>query len=269
MKVTNLIIAALIVGAMTSPVSVRAEIAYPVAELGNCADQASCKAYCDKPANIDTCLSFAEKNNLMSKDEIKKAKNFKKGGMTGPGGCKGKDECKTYCSNSDHMDECITFAEKNGMMSGEQLDEAKKVRGAISRGIKPPACGTKETCDTYCSSPEHVEECVKFGEDAGMINKENADKIRKAGGKGRGGEKGPEGQDDRQGPKEKGGGGKNNRGPGGQGGGGQGGDKQGQGNGKQRPPQGQRQGQGQDGQDKNQDQNQGGPTNDGQIPPTN
>lgn len=211
------------------------EVSYPVAELGNCTDQTSCKAYCDKPANIDACLSFAEKNNLMSKDEIKAAKNFKKAGMTGPGGCKGKDECKTYCSNSDHMDECITFAEKNGMMSGEQLDEAKKVRGAISRGIKPPACGGKEACDSYCSSPEHIEECVKFGEDAGMINKENADKIRKTGGKGRGGEKGgkqgSEGQGDRQGPGEKGkgqrgngGGGKSNRGPGGQDGGqGQGG----------------------------------------------
>ena len=124
-----------------------------------------------KPENVDACLSFAEKNNLMSKEEVKTAKSFKKTGMIGPGGCKGKNECNTYCSGPDHMDECVTFAEKNGLMSGEKLDEAKKVKAAIAKGIKPPACGGKENCKDYCSSPEHVEECVKFGEAAGVIKK--------------------------------------------------------------------------------------------------
>lgn len=194
MKVTNLIIAVLIAGTITSPAFAQTGISYPVAELGNCADKVACKAYCDNQTNIDACLAFAEKNNLMSKDDIKKAKNFKKSGMTGPGGCKGKDECSTYCNGSDHMDECITFAEKNGMMSGEQLDEAKKVRGAISRGIKPPACGGKEACKTYCSSSEHMAECVSFAQSAGMISKEDADKIKSGGpggkGKGQGGKGG-------------------------------------------------------------------------------
>ncbi|MEK7127352.1 MAG: hypothetical protein AAB838_01345, partial [Patescibacteria group bacterium] len=199
-----LITGILVAGAITSPVAAQtdgqatSEISYPVAELGNCADKAACKAYCDKPANVDACLSFAEKNNLMSKEEIKVAKNFKKTGMTGPGGCKGKDACNTYCNGPDHMDECVTFAEKNGMMSSEQLEEAKKVKAAIAKGIKPPACGGKETCDAYCSSSEHVEECIKFGEAAGIIRKEDAETIRKNGGKGTGpgnGPGGPGGQD--------------------------------------------------------------------------
>lgn len=182
------------------------EISYPVAELGNCADKAACKTYCDEQANIDACLSFAEKNNLMSKEEIKMAKNFKKTGMIGPGGCKGKDECKTYCNGPDHMDECIVFAEKNGMMSSEQLGEAKKVKAAIAKGIKPPACGDKEACDAYCSSSEHVEECVGFGEAAGIISKEDAEKIRN--------KKGPEGQGGQgQGQGGPGGGGQDNGGP--------------------------------------------------------
>lgn len=242
MKVTNLIIAVLIAGTMASSVSAQTGISYPVAELGNCTDKVACKVYCDKQTNIDACLAFAEKNNLMSKDEIKKAKNFKKTGMTGPGGCKGKDECKTYCSNSDHMDECVTFAEKNGLMSDEQLDEAKKVRGAISRGIKPPACGGKETCDAYCSSSEHIEECVKFGEAAGMISKEDAEKIRKGGGKGPGGpgdsgspddggKRGP--GDDKRGPDGPSGDGGNGKGEKDKGGPGQNGGKA---SGKQRGP---------------------------------
>lgn len=239
--ISILITGVLFVGAAISPVDAL-EVSYPVAELGNCTDKAACKVYCDEPANVDACLSFAEKNNLMSKDEIKTAKNFKKTGMTGPGGCKGKDECKTYCSNPDHIDECVTFAEKNGMMSGEKLEEAKKVQAAIAKGIKPPACGGKEACDAYCSSSEHVEECVKFGEAAGVISKEDAEKIRKNGGKGTGpgngpggkgrggpGGKGSDGQD--PGGRGQGGGGKGpgggpgggGKGPGGQGGPGSGG----------------------------------------------
>jgi len=196
--VSILITGILVVGATVNRVDAL-EVSYPVGELGNCADQAACKAYCDISANIDVCLNFAEKNNLMSKNEIKVAKNFKGKGMTGPGGCKGKDECKSYCNGPDHMDACIAFAEKNGMMSSNQLQEAKKVQGAISRGIKPPACGGKDACDSYCSSSEHMAECVGFAEAAGIISKEEADKIKSGGPGGKGGGKqGPDGG--KQGP---------------------------------------------------------------------
>jgi len=211
LRVSILIIGILVAGTITSSVVAQTdgqatpEISYPVAELGNCADKAACKVYCDEPANIDACLNFAEKNGMMSKEEIKVAKNFKKTGMTGPGGCKGKDECKTYCNGPEHMDECITFAEKNGMMSSEQLGEAKKVKAAIAKGIKPPACGGKVACDAYCSSSEHVEECVGFGEAAGIISKGDAERIRNKGDKGK--------DRDGQGP---GGGDKRPGGPGGQ-----------------------------------------------------
>jgi hypothetical protein len=198
--VSILTAATLIVGAIISPAVAQVGISFPVAELGNCVDKTACKAYCDKSENVDACLSFAEKNNLMSNDEIKAAKGFKKTGMTGPGGCKGKNECSTYCSGPDHMDECVAFAEKNGLMSGKKLDEAKKVKSAIAKGIKPPACGGKENCKDYCSSSEHVEECVKFAEEAGVIKKEDADMIRKNGGKRGPGGPGDSNSDDRQGP---------------------------------------------------------------------
>lgn len=234
LNISILIVGILVVGAITSPVFAKMddrttpEISYPVTELGNCADKTACKAYCDKQDNVDACLSFAEKNNLMSKEEIKTAKSFKKTGMIGPGGCKGKNECTTYCSGPDHMDECISFAEKNGLMSGEKLDEAKKVKAAISKGIKPPACGGKENCKDYCSSSEHVEECVKFGEAAGIIKKEDAEMIRKNGGKRGPGDSDVDGRQGQEGQDRRGdqGNGDQKRGPGGGGGGNRGGGRQ-------------------------------------------
>ncbi|MDO8659654.1 MAG: hypothetical protein Q7K54_03570, partial [Candidatus Parcubacteria bacterium] len=152
---------------------------FPVVELGSCTDKASCKAYCDKTENIDACLSFAKKNNLMSSEELTNAKKFKDNGMTGPGGCKGKDKCDTYCSDSANIDECITFAEKNGLMSDLELSEAKKVQAAIVKGIKPPACGGKKSCETYCSSSEHMEECMNFSIEAGIMDPQKQEESKK------------------------------------------------------------------------------------------
>ena len=47
------------------------------------------------------------------------------GDKPGPGGCR-REACKTYCENPEHMDECLTFAEANGLMSSEELERAKK-----------------------------------------------------------------------------------------------------------------------------------------------
>ncbi len=146
-----------------------ADVQYPVQELGGCKDTEACKLYCDKPGNIDACMSFAQKNDLMSKQEIKIAKEFAKGEMQGPGGCTTRDACDEYCNDMNHIDECIAFAEKNDIIPREELAEAKKVQAAIKRGIKPPSCGSKKSCDAYCESPEHMEECINFAVEAGFM----------------------------------------------------------------------------------------------------
>ena len=120
------------------------DIKYPIAELGSCKDKERCKTYCDKPENTLSCIAFAEKNNLMTEDEIEHAKKFIEAGAKGPGGCKGKNECETYCDDISHIDECVAFAEKSGILSGEELEEAKQVQSAIKRGVKPPACKNKK-----------------------------------------------------------------------------------------------------------------------------
>lgn len=180
-----IIIAGILVAGAASAIaqtrtSTASEVIYPIAELGNCADKTACAAYCDKSENVNACLNFAEKNNLMTKEEVSAARSFNNTGMTGPGGCKGKEGCNTYCTNPGHLDECIAFAEKNNLMSPAQLEEAKKVQAAIARGVKPPACRGQEECDTYCSAPEHMEECVNFSIEAGIMDQKKQDESRKA-----------------------------------------------------------------------------------------
>ncbi|MDP2638995.1 MAG: hypothetical protein Q8P06_02395 [Candidatus Azambacteria bacterium] len=154
-------------------------IQFPVKELGDCQDKSSCKSYCDKPENIEACIAFAEKNDLMSKDEIKRAKKFITAGSKGPGGCNGKDNCENFCNNITNIDECVAFAEKNDLMPPEELKEARMVQAAIKRGVKPPPCGGKQACDTYCEDPSHMEECISFGAEAGFIQGRELEDARK------------------------------------------------------------------------------------------
>jgi len=115
----------------------------------------------------------------MSPEELAAAKKFKENGMVGPGGCKGQAQCDTYCSNSSHMEECIAFAQKNGMMSEEELKNSQKVLTAIKNGIKPPACNGPKECDTYCSNPSHMEECMAFSLAAGIAPDGQKEQMQK------------------------------------------------------------------------------------------
>ena len=154
-------------------------VQYPVKELGGCKDEAACKSYCDKPENAEACVNFAEKNNLMSKEEIGLAKKFIEAGSKGPGGCNGKNACDAYCNDMTHIDECVAFAVENNLMPPEELEEAKKVQAAIKRGVKPPPCGNKKQCDAYCEESEHMEECIAFGIEAGFIQGKELEDVQK------------------------------------------------------------------------------------------
>ncbi len=170
-----------------------ADIVFPVQELGNCKNQKDCRTYCDKPQNIEVCVSFAEEHNLISNEEAKKAKAFINSGKKGPGGCNSKDACEEYCDDSSNIEECVDFAEKNNLMSQDELEEAKKVKEALKKGAKlPGGCKTKKECEKYCSDDKNFEECVSFAEKAGFILKEEAEMAKKTGGKGPGGCKGKE-----------------------------------------------------------------------------
>ncbi|MEK7149530.1 MAG: hypothetical protein AAB757_00930 [Patescibacteria group bacterium] len=159
-------------------ISVAANIQYPITELGNCQNEIACRAYCDKPANREKCLDFAQKNNLMSQEKINVARKFLAAGK-GPGNCATKDSCEKYCDEISHIDECVTFAEKNNILPPKELDEAKKVRAAIKQGVKPPSCGNKKSCDLYCGSVDHMEECIIFAQAAGLMDENEKQESQK------------------------------------------------------------------------------------------
>jgi len=182
--------------AVVSPVFAltKADIVYPVAELGGCESEAACKAKCDEPDNYGACFAFAKKYGLLegpladkSERELDKfAKVMKKGG---PGNCRNQNECDAYCDDANHIQECVAFADKHDLMKPDELEDAKKVAAALARGVKMPGGHTtKDDVENYCFGPggaegggfieKHMDECIRFGVEAGFMDAGEEKMIR-------------------------------------------------------------------------------------------
>ena len=95
---------------------------------GGCKGAKECQAYCQDPAHQDECLGFGKKQGLVgSQDEkefqagLKIRKTVEQSG--GPGGCKNDDECRTYCSDASHTEECVAFAAAHGGIAEDQAQK--------------------------------------------------------------------------------------------------------------------------------------------------
>lgn len=156
-------------------------IIFPVKELGNCANQEMCKAYCNEPKHMTECIAFGEQHNLISKEDAERAKEFSdvlKG--EGPGQCRNKVDCEKYCDDSAHADECIAFAEKHNFIKLEDLARAKQIAKALKEGgTLPGQCKDKASCEQYCADTTHIDECLAFGEKAGFFSKEEIEQAKK------------------------------------------------------------------------------------------
>ncbi|MBI1999139.1 MAG: hypothetical protein HYS74_00595 [Parcubacteria group bacterium] len=87
-----------------------------------------CEQYCGDPAHRDECFEFAKTNGLLPPKELARIEKFKSldkkvQEQGGPGGCRGEGECRKYCSDPSHFEECTAFAVNEGFLNP---NEAKK-----------------------------------------------------------------------------------------------------------------------------------------------
>lgn len=160
---------------------VASEIDFPIAELGNCSSLGACKVYCDKPANILACVSYAEKNGMITAEEAGRARQFSDVLLgEGPGGCKDKSSCELYCSDISHIDECLVFGEKHNLIPEKELEQAKKVATALKAGAGlPGGCTDRVSCEKFCSDTKNVNACLNFAEQAGFLTGEELAQAKK------------------------------------------------------------------------------------------
>ena len=158
---------------------------------GQCKTRGECERYCrGNVNNMKACVSFAEEMNILPPAELAQAKKVAQaleGGAKLPGTCTDKQSCDAYCSEADHLGECLDFAEKADIIPPSDIAEARKVAAFLKEGTTPGKCKTKEECKNYCADETHFNECINFAEKAGLASKEDVEMAKKTGGKGPGG----------------------------------------------------------------------------------
>ena len=56
----------------------------------------------------------------------------------------------------------------------------KKIQSAVKRGTKFPGnCTNRSTCELYCKTPEHIDECFAFAKESGFMSKEEIEEAEK------------------------------------------------------------------------------------------
>ncbi len=100
------------------------------------------------------------------------------------GSCKDKADCKNYCSVSEHMLDCVNFAETQGMLKGEDLRISKVVAEKVSKNETPGQCKTKDECEKFCSGKvENIRQCLSFAKELNVLppaELAQAEKVMKA-----------------------------------------------------------------------------------------
>lgn len=94
------------------------------------------------------------------------------------GNCTSKDECRAYCNEPTHMDECIKFAKEHGLMNKDEADKSEKFRELLTSGGGPGGCTNPRDCQTFCSDVVNLEVCVKFAKEHGFKD-QNVDQGEK------------------------------------------------------------------------------------------
>lgn len=120
-------------------------VTFPIAELGNCTDTKTCKAYCGLPANKTACSEFAtrfQKPHLARL--VEKAKEEL--------GCTTAQECRAFCTEETNKEACIAFARKyhlGGLIKDRLVEAIQQELG----------CTDRESCKKMCQLPENKDRC--------------------------------------------------------------------------------------------------------------
>lgn len=153
---------------------------------GNCSNKEACQKYCGDFTRAEECAAFAkaagvlqrrggegrDKERVPTEEQLLKLQELAANGQT-PGGCTSKDECESYCEDSNHTQECVDFGVKAGFIKAEEAEKIKKLGG---KG--PGGCSSETSCRRFCSSPANQEECFNFGKEHGFISENESKDIK-------------------------------------------------------------------------------------------
>ena len=137
----------------------RLGIAFPVPELGNCANFSSCRKYCQDEQHRQQCHTFAADHGLIKKQKIlEKAKQEL--------GCSSLDECRQFCESDTNQDLCRNFARRYHLKLKFRI--LQQTRAELG-------CNSVSDCKNFCRQPENRDKCRQFAQKHQIRNQTRVD----------------------------------------------------------------------------------------------
>lgn len=136
-------------------------IAFPISDLGNCANVSACKTYCEQPGNHEACTAFARKHGFdkhpePERDILADAKSQL--------GCDSEASCRAICEDPATRQKCIDFAKRHGM----EHQTAGPPTDVLAAAKKELGCDSAESCLKYCESEANRAKCQSFASKQGF-----------------------------------------------------------------------------------------------------
>jgi len=143
--------------------------------MPDCKGKDDCEIYCSGPLHAEECFDFAVAAGFIADEDVEMTrKMFERGITEGPGGCKSKEDCESFCDNPDNLNECMEFSVRAGMMTQEEFEHNKE---RMMRG-GPGGCTSEDECQAYCEEPDHMDECMEAAVEEGMMTREEVERKK-------------------------------------------------------------------------------------------
>lgn len=140
------------------------EITFPIEELGNCNNAATCKVYCDQPQNHDACTSFAkEKGIAAGKRRVNEKHAASLSAAKTALGCSTISACQAFCEEQVNWERCQAFAQKHGLATPQT--HSPKDEELLIKAKQNLNCDSFESCRTLCDQQDNYTKCAALLQD--------------------------------------------------------------------------------------------------------
>ncbi len=141
------------------------DVAFPIAELGNCTDYISCRTYCEDPVNADSCIDYGRSKGFYQGESDEKVRDVLSKAKSSLG-CDSYEACQNFCEIPANFDRCSNFARSQGIVGGHVEDPAKSE--IVSKAKEVLGCTSPDACRSFCEQEANAQKCSDFAKTVGL-----------------------------------------------------------------------------------------------------
>ena len=135
-------------------------VSFPIPELGNCTNVATCKVYCDQPENRNACIAFAKAKGF---SKVKGKVNEKQVALLEAAktelGCQTVPTCQALCDQPENVAKCEAFAKRHGMASTPPPSEISDEE-LLKAAKEKLGCESYDSCQRLCDEERNYTKCA-------------------------------------------------------------------------------------------------------------